>query len=219
MSDNAQQTKVNQGALRITLVKTFSSTVPGLKFVGQDVLGFNMWAPDTGAKIGYSASLEFQREYRRTKKERQVSHFTHCLSVPEFINFGKKSQTSLSKSGKTNFRQMNLCGLARYLAKFRDTRGANYAQDAPALASFGIPYPNIASLELLYTVLTGKPAGKDELEFQEFVNWTVQSEIIQTVGRLRTQHSNELLLHPGKVWYLLPVVGWLTADRKVRLED
>ncbi len=77
-------------------------------------------------------------------------------------------------------------GLARYLAKFRDTRGANYATDAPALASFGIPYPNIGSLELLYTVLTGKPAGKDELEFQEFVNWTVQSEIIQAVGRLRT---------------------------------
>jgi hypothetical protein len=76
-------------------------------------------------------------------------------------------------------------GKARYLAKFRDTRGANYATDAPALASFGIPYPNIGSLELLYTVLTGKPAGKDELEFQEFVDWSVQSEIIQTVGRLR----------------------------------
>jgi hypothetical protein len=77
-------------------------------------------------------------------------------------------------------------GKARYLAKFRDTRGANYAQDAPALASFGIPYPNIGSLELLYTVLTGKPAGKDEPEFQEFVDWSVQSEIIQTVGRLRS---------------------------------
>jgi hypothetical protein len=74
-------------------------------------------------------------------------------------------------------------GKARYLAKFRDTRGANYAADAPALASFGIPYPNIGSLELLYTVLTGKPAGKDEREFQEFVDWSVQSEIIQTVGR------------------------------------
>ena len=59
------------------------SSVPGLKFVGQDVLGFNMWAPDTGAEIGYSASLEFQREYRRTKKEQQVSRFTHCLSVQE----------------------------------------------------------------------------------------------------------------------------------------
>ncbi len=46
---------------------------------------------------------------------------------------------------------------------------------------------NIGSLELLYTVLTGKPAGKDELEFQEFVDWTVQSEIIQTVGRLRSR--------------------------------
>ncbi len=30
--------------------ETFSSTVPGLKFVGQHVLGFNMWAPDTGAE-------------------------------------------------------------------------------------------------------------------------------------------------------------------------
>lgn len=77
-------------------------------------------------------------------------------------------------------------GKARYLAKFRDTRGANYATDAPALASFGIPYPNIGSLELLYTVLTGKSAGKDEPEFQEFVDWSVQSEIIQTVGRLRS---------------------------------
>jgi transcriptional regulator with XRE-family HTH domain len=77
-------------------------------------------------------------------------------------------------------------GKARYLAKFRDTRGANYATEAPALASFGIPYQNIGSLELLYTVLTGQAAGKDELEFQEFVDWTVQSEIIQTVGRLRS---------------------------------
>jgi hypothetical protein len=107
---------------------------------------------------------------------------------PWFINFGKKSQTSLSKTGKTKLppdEPLHENGKARYLAKFRDTRGANYATDAPALASFGIPYQNIGSLESLYTVLTGKPAGKDELEFQEFVDWTVQSEIIQTVGRLR----------------------------------
>jgi len=85
MSDNAQQTKVNQGALRITLVKTFSSTVPGLKFVGQDVLGFNMWAPDTGAKIGYSASLEFQREYRRTNATWQNSEIHEGLTMLKML--------------------------------------------------------------------------------------------------------------------------------------
>jgi hypothetical protein len=76
------------------------SSVPGLKFVGQDVLGFNMWAPDTGAEIGYSASLEFQREYRRTKKERQVSRLTHCLSsrAQSPVPFGASMESDHPKS-------------------------------------------------------------------------------------------------------------------------
>jgi hypothetical protein len=80
------------------------------------------------------------------------------------------------------------------LAKFRDTRGGNYALNAPALASFGVPYPNIGSLELLYTVLTGLPAGKEKSLFREFVDFSTNSEIIQTLGRLRAHiRPNEQL--------------------------
>ncbi len=81
------------------------------------------------------------------------------------------------------------------LVKFRDTRGGNYALNAPALASFGVPYQNIGSLELLYTVLTGLPAGKEEAGFREFVDFSTNSEIIQTIGRLRTHIRPNEQLH------------------------
>jgi hypothetical protein len=44
---------------------------------------------------------------------------------------------------------------------FRDSRGVNRFADAIALASVGIPYPNIGELAAEYQVLTGKPVALD----------------------------------------------------------
>lgn len=73
---------------------------------------------------------------------------------------------------------------------FADSRSTNRYAQAPALASFGIPYPNLGELQALYQTLTGRCVSLDsdelDVEFQEFVNTHVQSEIIQTAGRLRS---------------------------------
>ncbi len=64
-----------------------------------------------------------------------------------------------------------------------------YAQ-APALASFGVPFINLGELQALYQTLTGCRVSldKDDLDakFQEFVDFHVRAEIIQTGGRLRS---------------------------------
>ncbi|MDF5729331.1 MAG: hypothetical protein PUP92_15255 [Rhizonema sp. PD38] len=44
---------------------------------------------------------------------------------------------------------------------FRDSRGINRFQDATAVASVGIPYPNIGEFAAEYQVLTGKPVAFD----------------------------------------------------------
>jgi len=41
--------------------------------------------------------------------------------APSFINSGKTSQTSLSKTGKTNFHQMNLCMKTAKLATWQNS--------------------------------------------------------------------------------------------------
>ncbi len=73
---------------------------------------------------------------------------------------------------------------------FADSRSTNRYANAPALSSFGIPYPNLGELQALYQTLTGRCVNLDhdelDAEFQEFVNTHVQSEIIQTAGRLRS---------------------------------
>jgi hypothetical protein len=96
---------------------------------------------------------------------------------------------------------------------FRDSRGVNRFADALAVASVGIPYPNIGDLAAEYQVLTGKPVVLDnpqlleedesvgefsvstqlstgslveeDITFEEFVDSCVRSEIIQECGRLR----------------------------------
>lgn len=100
---------------------------------------------------------------------------------------------------------------------FRDSRGVNRFQEATAIASIGIPYPNIGSLAAEYQVLTGKPAffdlpqvfdedesiftqvstaAHEDFSFKEFVDSCVQSEIIQESGRLRAHlRPNEKLVY------------------------
>jgi hypothetical protein len=73
---------------------------------------------------------------------------------------------------------------------FVDGRGTNRYANAPALASFGIPCPNLGELQALYQTLTGRRVSLDKNEldadFQEFVDFHIQSEIIQECGRLRS---------------------------------
>lgn len=86
---------------------------------------------------------------------------------------------------------------------FRDGRGVNRFAGATAVASVGIPYPNIGELAAEYQVLTGvvpdisveeSPLREENLaaakfpdiDFQEFVDGLVSAEILQEVGRLRS---------------------------------
>lgn len=73
---------------------------------------------------------------------------------------------------------------------FGDSRSTNRYADAPALASFGVPFIKLGELQALYQTLTGRSVSldKDNLDeqFQEFVDLHVQSEIIQTAGRTRS---------------------------------
>ena len=72
---------------------------------------------------------------------------------------------------------------------FSDSRGTNRYASAPALTSFGVPFSNLGELAASYQTLTGQRVSLDKNKpnagFQEFVDFHVQSNIIQTVGRPR----------------------------------
>ena len=80
---------------------------------------------------------------------------------------------------------------------FNGNRGSNEFETRSALASFGIPYQDIGSLQAIYITLTGDHnVDKDAPGFSAFVRWHTQSEIAQTPGRLRANlRSNELLTY------------------------
>ena len=73
---------------------------------------------------------------------------------------------------------------------FRDSRGSNDFKDLRALATFGIPYQNIGSLEVLYLTLSSCDFSPEETseKFQMFVDWATQAEIKQAIGRLRSHN-------------------------------
>jgi len=81
---------------------------------------------------------------------------------------------------------------------FADSRSTNRYAQAPALASFGVPFANIGELQSLYQTLTGRRVSLDkddmDAQFQEFVDFHVRAEIIQAGGRLRAHlRSDEQL--------------------------
>jgi hypothetical protein len=80
---------------------------------------------------------------------------------------------------------------------FRDGRGINRFQDAPALALVGIPCPNIGGMAIKYQLLKDKPAIQHSPEFAAFVDQHIQSEITQEAGRLRAnlRPNEELTLY------------------------
>ncbi|MBD2772517.1 hypothetical protein [Iningainema tapete] len=73
---------------------------------------------------------------------------------------------------------------------FRDSRGSNDFKDITALATFGIPYQNIGSLEALYLTIGRCDFSPESVgeKFQRFVDWATQAEIKQAIGRLRSHN-------------------------------
>jgi hypothetical protein len=69
---------------------------------------------------------------------------------------------------------------------FNHNRGSNEYLSRGAIASFGVPYQDIGSLQMIYTTLTGEHnVARDAPDFSAFVQWQAQAEIAQSVGRLR----------------------------------
>lgn len=69
---------------------------------------------------------------------------------------------------------------------FNHNRGSNEFMTRSAIASFGVPYENIGTLQDLWLTLTGdRNLGTDAPAFSSFVRWQAQSEVAQAVGRLR----------------------------------
>lgn len=75
---------------------------------------------------------------------------------------------------------------------FRDNRGSNEFQDAPALMLVGTPCPNLGVLEADYIALTGnRLQDDDESLWRDFVHRAINAELIQAIGRLRAQLRRE----------------------------
>jgi len=69
---------------------------------------------------------------------------------------------------------------------FNHNRGSNEYLSKGALASFGVPYQDIGSLQMIYITLTGDySVSRESPRFCAFVQWQAQAEIAQCVGRLR----------------------------------
>lgn len=73
---------------------------------------------------------------------------------------------------------------------FRDGRGTNRFEKKSAIASVGIPFPDLGACKADYEALGGHPDG-----FQSYYNAKVQAEILQEVGRLRAQLRPDEQLH------------------------
>jgi len=75
---------------------------------------------------------------------------------------------------------------------FNHNRGSNEYKTRSALASFGVPYQDIGSLQMLYITLTGSSSvSRDSPGFCAFVQWQTSAEIAQCVGRLRANRRPE----------------------------
>ena len=71
---------------------------------------------------------------------------------------------------------------------FADGRGVNRFSNCDAIASFGIPYANVGELAAEYQVLTGL---SDDDSIQEFITAMTDAEIVQEIGRLRSNRRTD----------------------------
>jgi hypothetical protein len=74
------------------------------------------------------------------------------------------------------------------LNHFADGRGSNDYQTKEAIASFGAPYSNLSALAQEYTLWTREVVDISEptIEFERLINDRLSGEIIQEIGRLRS---------------------------------
>jgi hypothetical protein len=88
---------------------------------------------------------------------------------------------------------------------FNHNRGSNEFEAKSAIASFGIPYPNIGAALSLYQTLIEQPSKEEDADFQSFVRWLTDAEIMQAVGRLRAHNrSHQKLTYYFCADYSLP---------------
>jgi len=69
-------------------------------------------------------------------------------------------------------------------------RGSNIFSDRTAIASFGLPAPNMGAILHYYQAVTGSCIAIDSPEFEAFYQGKVEAEIIQEIGRLRAQRRS-----------------------------
>ncbi len=73
-----------------------------------------------------------------------------------------------------------------------DNRGSNKYVNVDALFCIGTPYPDLGAIAQKYSILTGDfDTSKDNPNFQKYVDHLVQAEIIQAVGRPRSNRRPE----------------------------
>lgn len=72
-------------------------------------------------------------------------------------------------------------------AHWRDSRGVNTFMQTKTLLIVGAPCPNLTDMLAEYSVLTGKVATEANPEFQTWLHQIIQAELIQEIGRLRSQ--------------------------------
>ncbi|GAP99603.1 hypothetical protein [Leptolyngbya sp. NIES-2104] len=72
-------------------------------------------------------------------------------------------------------------------AHWRDSRGVNTFLETKTLIIVGAPCPNLTEMLAEYSVLTGKVAVETSPEFQTWLHQIIQAELIQEIGRLRSQ--------------------------------
>lgn len=72
-------------------------------------------------------------------------------------------------------------------AHWRDSRGVNTFMQTKTLLIVGAPCPNLTEMLAEYSVLTGKVATETHPEFQTWLHQIIQTELIQEIGRLRSQ--------------------------------
>jgi hypothetical protein len=110
--------------------------------------------------------------------------------TPEAFEFSKSllrdtRQDSLAVDDNQRLSSWTILGACDLVGKdgigfFRDSRGSNAAQEKDGIVIAGLPLPNLGGLKLKYSILENP-----SISFNEYYQAHVQSEILQSIGRLR----------------------------------
>lgn len=168
--------------------------------------GFNIYLDSTATSEYLGMALEVERVHiLAIEQETPPPRNLQVIQVTGLGQVGKDRSESLTQRvtalknelgdrhpdaiGFIDWKLVAACGEGAW---FIDSRGTNdfLKQKVKALASFGVPYQNLGHLQALYQTLTGRyvSLSKDnpDPDFQKFVESHTQSEITQSIGRLRS---------------------------------